>query len=59
MGIGFAPGLDIAISTPAELLSRRVDQIILMNSIYLREVETTLATLGLHPEILTIDGPPG
>ena len=54
----FAPGLGTAICSPDELLSEPIDQIVLMNSIYLNEIQATLDAIGVHPEILTIDQPP-
>ncbi|MCA0930682.1 class I SAM-dependent methyltransferase [Ruegeria profundi] len=53
----FAPGLDIAISSPDDLAELKPDLLIVMNPIYLEEITATCRTMGLRAEIVALGDP--
>lgn len=51
----FIPGVGKQIMSPASLQEYRPDRVIVMNSIYRKEIQQQLNQLGLMPEVVTLD----
>ena len=49
------PGTGHAILSPHDLASFQPDLVIVMNTVYRDEIARDLSTLGLSPEIVTLD----
>ena len=50
----YLPGTGHLVSAPESLVAAPPDTVIVMNPIYLDEVGTMLADLGLSPELLAV-----
>ena len=47
----FCAGSGHAIVAPEDLVGRPIERVLIMNPIYLDEIQSQLASLGLHPEV--------
>ncbi|MFD0980279.1 methyltransferase, partial [Tropicimonas aquimaris] len=50
----FLPGTGIQVMTPQALATTPPDTVIVMNPVYLGEISSSLAGLGLSPELVAV-----